>query len=261
MKSLPVWFSELEQLVATVSQELRRDYANRDSFKVSQKKDTSPVTEVDLKANEMLVTGLRRMMPGVPVVSEEDLASHQIAATRDTYWLVDPLDGTFEFLEGTGEFTINIALIKGGELELGLVGVPMLERLYYGGRQYGAYVNGQAIAARAVQRELTAVGSRRGPFQGQWQERLEAQGYVVDNREAGAALKFCLIAEGHADLYPRPEGIMQWDTAAAHAVLHGVGGNVVDWSGNELRYGGDSLTVPPFLAAADPAVIKVLTED
>ncbi|WP_119393462.1 3'(2'),5'-bisphosphate nucleotidase CysQ family protein [Salinibius halmophilus] len=259
MKSLPVWFSELQTLVEQVSQQLRADYANKDKIKVSRKSDDSPVTEADTRASQALVTGLKRMMPGVPVISEELQSSHIIASQRDTFWLVDPMDGTAEFMEGSGEFSINIALIKDGQLELGLVAMPMLEQSFYGGRQYGAFVNGAALTPRTVGKHITAVGSRRGPYQGNWQDKLEAEGYIVDRREAGAAYKFCLIAAGDADIYPRPEGIMQWDTAAAHALLQGAGGTIVDWQGQELQYGGSDLSVPAFVAVADTTILPVLT--
>lgn len=258
MKSLPVWFCELQLLVEQVSQQLRQDYDNKDKIKVSRKSDDSPVTEADERASQAMVKGLKRMMPGVAVISEELQSSHALASARDTFWLVDPMDGTAEFLEGTGEFSINVALVKNGQLELGMVAVPMLDRTYYGGRQYGAFVNGTAIQSRRAAKQLTAVGSRRGPYQGDWQEKLEAEGFLVDRREAGAALKFCLIAAGEADLYPRPEGIMQWDTAAAHALLQGVGGTIVDWQGNELRYGGEDLSVPAFVAVADKSILPIL---
>lgn len=260
MKSLPVWFRELEQLVDEVSQQLRHDYANKDKVKVSRKSDDSPVTDADTRASDALVAGLKRMMPGVPVVCEEVAASHIVASQRDTFWLIDPIDGTAEFVEGSGEFTINVAFVKNNQLELGMVAVPMLERTYYGGRQYGSFVNGHPIASRLAQKQITAIGSRRGPFHGDWQDKLEANGHVVDKREAGAALKFCLIAAGEADLYPRPEGIMQWDTAAAHAVLHGVGGTIVDWYGKELAYGGLDLSVPAFIAVADQTILPMLIE-
>lgn len=212
------------------------------------KEDKSPVTDADLASERIIIEGLRRIAPGTPVVSEEATAAGEPPVAAERFFLVDPLDGTKEFLSRNGEFTVNIALIERGEPVLGVVYAPALERLFWGERGGGA---GEATIAPGAALDsfrwrplqvrpcpasgATAVASRshRDAATEAW---LEAQkvGSLVS---AGSSLKFCLLATGEADLYPRFGRTMEWDTAAGHAVLSAAGGRVDTADGLPLSYG------------------------
>lgn len=223
---------------------------------VQYKADHSPLTQADLQAHACIVRGLARMTPALPVVSEEDADSQRHRTPQGRYWLVDPLDGTREFLARNGEFTVNIALIEAGCPVWGVVHAPALGQLYWGGAGMGAWrrdaTGEQAIrvTARAQDRAtpLRVLASK---------SHLDAQTQAFIARlgphellQAGSSLKFCRIAEGTADLYPRLGPTCEWDTAAAQAVLEGAGGVVLDLRGQALRYGKPDVLNPHFVAAA-----------
>lgn len=199
---------------------------------VAHKGDQSPVTEADQLAETLILAGLTGLFPDVPVVAEESVAAGLIPAIADRFFLVDPLDGTKEFISKNGEFTVNIGLIDKGVPVGGLVYAPALNRIY-GGDENGAWVadvdkgvlkNRQSIQVRPAPKAITAVGSRsHGSAE---TEAFLARFAVETFKPAGSSLKFCLIAEGKADIYPRMGRTMQWDTAAAHAVLRAAGGEV-----------------------------------
>ena len=214
-------------------------------FETAQKADGSAVTEADEAAEALILGGLAEIYPGVPVLAEEAAARGEIPALGDRFLLVDPLDGTREFVNRTGEFTVNIALVEDGRPVRGVVLAPASDRLFVGDEGRGAFtVEGgkqRPIRARARQDgALVAVASRshRSP---------ETQGFlddlgVTDFEPAGSSLKFCLVAAGEADVYPRLGRTMEWDTAAGQAVLEAAGGrvHVLDETGREggpLRYG------------------------
>jgi len=221
-------------------------------FDVQWKADASPVTAADQAAEAVIVPGLRALAPAWPVVAEEAVSRGECAATGPRFWLVDPLDGTREFVARNGEFTVNIALIADGEPVLGVVYLPVQGRLYAGLRGQGAWVedsNGRrAIACRAAPGEGLTVASSRSHGD---EERLAAflQGRCVTAHvPAGSSLKFGLLAEGRADLYPRFGRTMEWDTAAGHAVLAAAGGSVCDLQGRPLLYGKPGFENPHFVA-------------
>ena len=222
-----------------------------------RKEDDSPVTEADLRADEVISKGLAGAFPGVPRWSEESGAP---AVATDTLFLVDPLDGTKEFLGRNGEFTVNIALIVDGAARAGVVFAPALGELYYAAAGSGAWkkagsqsapVRVAPVAAPAALR-ITGSRSHAGPELGAWLERV---GRPFDFVPAGSSLKICRVAEGRADLYPRLGPTSQWDTAAAQAVLEQAGGCMLDPGGAGLRYGMSRPVLNPwFIALADPGM-------
>lgn len=207
-----------------------------ESAEMAYKADASPVTAADLASHEVLTVGLRALWPEIPIVSEEAIATEHVG---DTFWLVDPLDGTKEFLRGSGEYTVNVALIENGLPVLGVVYAPALKLLYWGGKGWGAWrsLAGQVtpISVSVAHVPLRVVASR---------SHLDdktcafiAQLGAVQLVQAGSSLKFCRLAEGEADCYPRLAPTCEWDTAAAQAVLEGAGGWVLDEAGMPLCYG------------------------
>lgn len=221
---------------------------------VTLKEDVSPVTRADLAAHRLILDGLQELTPTWPVLSEESEAIPYLERREwKTYWLVDPLDGTKEFIKRNGEFTVNIALITDGEPCLGVVHAPALGRTYSAVRGKGAFrqeTNKERPSRIAVRRErnqkLKVVISRSHP--GKEAEAFLRNLGAYDTVEIGSSLKFCLVADGSADLYPRFGPTREWDTAAGHCVLLSAGGEVTDLHGQPLRYNKLNLLNPPFIA-------------
>ncbi|WP_455923025.1 3'(2'),5'-bisphosphate nucleotidase CysQ [Pseudomonas putida] len=219
----------------------------RAGVEVTSKADDSPVTAADLAAHHVIVAGLTALDPSIPILSEEDcgisLAERQ-AWTR--WWLVDPLDGTKEFIAGSEEFTVNIALIEQGRVVFGVVSMPTNGRCYFGGAGLGAWRSetGEAPQPISVRTEppageaFTVVASRRhsSPEQERLLGGLSSSLGELALANVGSSLKFCLLAEGAADCYPRLAPTSQWDTAAAQGVLEGAGGEVLDVEGQAFTY-------------------------
>lgn len=224
-------------------------------FTARAKADASPVTEADERAEALITAGLRRLTPAIPVVAEEEAARGECPAVGREFWLVDPLDGTREFVSRNGEFTVNIALIQEGEPVLGVVLAPAIGRLFSGVTgtdDLGAWVEDAAgrrsIRARRPPAEgLTVVGSRSHGDAAALDDFLRGR-RVASLSAAGSSLKFCLLAAGEADLYPRLGRTMEWDTAAGHAVLAAAGGRVETLAGAVLRYGKPGFENPHFVA-------------
>lgn len=232
---------------------------------VANKADDSPVTAADLAAHRIIADGLLALAPQIPVLSEEDcdisLAERQ---SWSRWWLVDPLDGTKEFIAGSEEFTVNIALIENGEVVFGVVSMPTNGRCYFGGRQLGAWRAEAGEAAQPIQvrtappgdGRFTVVASRRHSSPEQ-EALLAGLGAAVGDLQLaniGSSLKFCLLAEGSADCYPRLAPTSQWDTAAAQGVVEGAGGEVIGLDGQPFRYPArESLLNPFFLALPSAA--------
>jgi len=221
-----------------------------------QKDDASPLTEADVRADQTIRAGLQAQFPGVFVWSEESVSAG--ARTAETFFLVDPLDGTKEFVQRSGEFTVNIALIHQGQPVAGVVLAPATGELFYAAqglgawqRQAGGDVALQVAPVRAGQ-PLRVLGSRShgGEALAAWLAQLPlAHDFVA----AGSSLKFCRIAQGLADSYPRFGPTSQWDTAAAQCVLEQAGGRVTDFAGQRLQYGLQRPVLnPEFLAVGDP---------
>ncbi len=228
----------------------------RQSALVHRKLDQSPLTQADLAAHEIITSGLRQHTPEIKVISEESYQPEQMAQVGDRFWLVDPLDGTKEFLSGTGEFTVNIALIHHRHPVLGVVYQPTTQELFWGAGGLGAWRQvGDApqttIAVEPRQAppwRVLASRSHMGPKTKALIERIGATQLM----QAGSSLKLCQIAAGLADFYPRLGLTSQWDIAAAQAVLEGAGGFVIDEHGQSLRYGQTDIINPHFLATALP---------
>jgi 3'(2'), 5'-bisphosphate nucleotidase len=225
----------------------------RRGFEVESKEDTSPVTEADRAAELVILAALARSAPGVPVIAEEEVAAGRIPAHESTYFLVDPLDGTKEFIRGGDDYTVNIGLIEQGTPKLGVVFAPATGRLHGGIVGEGAWVDeGQGrepIATRQRAEVTTAVASKSHLNQATV-DYLEAAvgncGYV----SVGSSLKFCIVAEGKADIYPRAAPTSEWDTAAGHAVLLAAGGLVDGPDGEPLRYGKRAFLNRAFVATS-----------
>ena len=212
----------------------------RRGFDVEHKQDSSPVTEADRAAELIILAALARAAPGVPVIAEEEVAAGRIPAHGDTYFLVDPLDGTKEFVRGGEDYTVNIGLIVDGVPHLGAVFAPATERLHAGLVGGGAWLedvsNRIPIRTRKPGDELVAVASKshfNQPTADYLCEAAKDCGYVA----IGSSLKFCIVAEGRADIYPRLSPTSEWDTAAGHAVLLAAGGRVDGPDGQPLAYG------------------------
>jgi 3'(2'), 5'-bisphosphate nucleotidase len=229
-------------------------YAKKD-FGIEWKEDVSPLTRADIAANDVIIKGLKELPGGLPVLSEE---SREVpyAARRNwkSYWLVDPLDGTKEFIKRNDEFTVNIALIEDTRPVLGVVYAPALGVIYYSVRGRGAFRlrdGGEAepIAVRTGgPGRLKIVASRS--HAGKTLEAFLAKIGEYDSVSMGSSLKFCLIAEGSADFYPRFGPTMEWDTGAAQCVVEEAGGEVTDLSGTPLRYNKPDLMNPDFVVTS-----------
>jgi 3'(2'), 5'-bisphosphate nucleotidase len=225
----------------------------RRGFEVEAKRDLSPVTEAD-RAAELIILGvLARVAPGVPVIAEEEVAAGRIPAHDDFYFLVDPLDGTKEFVRGGDDYTVNIGLIEREAPKLGVVFAPATGRLHGGCVGEGAWLDeGQGrvpISTRAPGEQLTAVASKSHLNQATidyLEEAVGSCGYV----SVGSSLKFCIVAEGVADIYPRASPTSEWDTAAGHAVLLAAGGLVDGPDGTPLRYGKRAFLNRAFVATS-----------
>ena len=224
---------------------------------VSVKQDASPLTAADLASHHFLMESLPAILPGAPVISEESAPeSHLSACNLDRFWLVDPLDGTKEFLKATGEFTVNVALVENGRPVLGAVHEPALDVTYYASAEGGAWRKSadgaptRLATRRADVMRLAVVASKdhAGPMVKAMLDRLSHPAL----RSMGSSLKFCLVAEGSADLYLRDVPTMEWDTAAAQCVVESAGGSVCALDGKALRYGKAGLRNPSLMTSGDP---------
>lgn len=225
----------------------------RRGFEVEAKQDSSPVTQADRAAELIILAALARAAPGVPVIAEEEVAAGRIPAHDDVYFLVDPLDGTKEFVRGGDDYTVNIGLIEHGVPKLGVVFAPATGKLHRGCVGVGAWLddeNGRKpIQTRPRGEQLTAVASKSHLNQATvdyLQQAAGGCGYVA----VGSSLKFCIVAEGQADIYPRASPTSEWDTAAGHAVLLAAGGLVDGPDGAPLRYGKRAFLNRAFVATS-----------
>ncbi len=242
--------------VAAASTAILEVYAG--GHDVEYKADESPITRADRAAHEILAARLARIAPSIPVLSEEAEAAHD-RAVRGAWrqlWLVDPLDGTKEFISRNGEFTVNVALVRDHRPVLGVVAAPALGLTYYAAEGAGAFrredgAGAEPIHVRPAADPLVVVGSRS--HRGDSLDAVLAKLGSHELRPMGSALKFCLVAEGSADFYPRLGLTSEWDTAAAQAVLELAGGAVTTLDGAPLRYNErDTLLNPHFIAFGDP---------
>jgi 3'(2'), 5'-bisphosphate nucleotidase len=250
----------LADIVRAAGREILDVYGS--AFAVQSKADASPLTEADLRAHRTIVSGLHELTPDLPVVSEESEPPPFAERRRwAKYWLVDPLDGTKEFVGRNGEFTVNIALIDAGAPTLGLVGVPVRGSIYIGdcaaGRAWRMDGDGTTTTLRTRPMKdgpVTVVASRRhgGARLAGYLDAVATSIGPVARTAVGSSLKFCLLAEGEADLYPRLGPTSEWDIAAAHAVLSAAGGAVSQLDGAPIAYNAkESFLNPDFVAVGD----------
>ena len=229
-------------------------------FAVRGKADASPVTEADACAERCIVSALQALDPGTPVVAEEAASRGETPAVGSRFWLVDPLDGTREFVSRNGEFTVNIALIEDSAPVLGVVFEPVADRLYAGAVGQGAWLEEKGLRQTMHCRQAGAEGLVLACSRSHGDEAALARwlgGWlgtrtVLRRVAVGSSLKFGLLASGQADIYPRLGRTMEWDTAAGHAVLRAAGGEVRDLTGVPLRYGKAGFENPHFVAQGLP---------
>lgn len=267
MLDLNAALPRLADLAAAAGRAIMGVYAA--PFDVARKTDGSPLTAADLAAEAVISAGLPAVLPGVPVVSEEGApAARGLGAAGEAFVLVDPLDGTREFVDRTGEFTVNIAVVVGGRPLAGVVYAPVSGRLWMGVAGMGARTAEVAAEAGALGAAPTrAIAARPRPAGGlvavASRSHLDpataaflADLPIADRRAIGSSLKFCLLAEGEADVYPRFGPTMEWDTAAGHAVLAAAGGSVTAPDGSPFGYGKAALGYlnGPFVAWGAPPV-------
>jgi len=237
----------------------------RRGFDIEAKHDRSPVTEADRAAELIILGALARAAPGVPVIAEEEVAAGRIPEHGDVFFLVDPLDGTKEFCRSGDDYTVNIALIEGLTPKLGVVFAPATGRLHGGIVDQGAWVDAgkgrTPIHTRARGAETVAVASKSHLNQATIDYLAAAVG-GCDYTSVGSSLKFCLLAEGEADIYPRAAPTSEWDTAAGHAILLAAGGLVDGPDGTTLRYGKRAFLNRAFVATSGwkpPSIEPYLT--
>ena len=220
------------------------------------KENLSPLTEADLLSNELILEALKRLTPTIPIVSEEGVISQ---VDGETFWLIDPLDGTKEFLAKNAEFTVNIALISKAVPMLGIVYAPALQCLFYGGRELGTFKQMKKEAFKKIHlgndlqkiQALTPlkVVTSRSHFDQDSESFICDIGYPYTISQVGSSIKFCMIAEGLFHLYPRFARTSEWDTAAGQAILEGAGGVVINRQGQRLHYGKRNFLNTGFVAA------------
>lgn len=216
--------------------------------------DGSPLSKADIAAHNLIIGCLKKITPDIPIVSEEDDGSWRLRRNFSEYWLIDPLDGTKEFLNRSGEFTVNVALIKNNAADFGLVYAPVLDQLYWGGstispvRMEKGLISPIAVSQLSGKNKMQVLASK-SHLDSDTEDFIARLG-AIDLIQAGSSLKFCRIAEGLADIYPRMAPTAEWDTAAAQAILEAAGGRVVDTQGNTLKYSKEDIINPSFIATS-----------
>ena len=228
------------------------------AFEINAKQDQTPITEADLVADRVICDGLTGLAPDIPLLSEESASvPFSTRSQWSRYWLVDPLDGTREFIKHSGEFTVNIALVENHRAILGVIHIPVSRACYFGWRNGGAFKlePGQTHPERIYTRPIEDGPVRVAGSRGYAVKSLQTFLRKLDNYEyvgVGAAIKPCLIAEGRVDVYPRLGPTSEWDTAAAQCILEEAGGQIIDLRRLPLRYNTKaSLKNPPFIAFGD----------
>lgn len=222
------------------------------NFEIKYKEDQSPLTKADLAAHNIIVKELQKLNPEIPILSEESTEKeYQTRKKWKLFWLVDPLDGTKEFIKKNGEFTVNIALIKEGKATQGVVHIPVQDITYYsdGKKSYKQKADEPAerITTRKEKKKLTIVASKSHLTE-ETKSFIDQLNEEYELISKGSSLKFCIIAEGKADIYPRLAPTMEWDSAAAHAIVKTAGKNVYNYgTGEELKYNKQNLLNPYFI--------------
>ena len=224
------------ELAVDAGNAIMKIYNAPEPLQVERKSDDSPVTDADIAAHKIIEVGLARIAPDIPQLSEEDPPEWLVRQNWQRYWLIDPLDGTKEFINRNGDFTVNIALIENGEPVMGVVYAPAKELLYYAeGEQAWKEEGGNKLPIHVYDGTPPVIVISRSHQDSELMDYLAQMGEHT-TVEIGSSLKFCLVAEGKAQLYPRFGPTNIWDTAAGHAVAIGAGARVVDWNGKTLDY-------------------------
>lgn len=253
----------LYRLMQTAGDRILAVYGDSSRWHTDRKADDSPVTAADIAASDTLVAGLPLLIDR-PVLSEEALIDWEQRRHWQQYWLVDPMDGTREFLHRSGEFVINVAFMDANQPVFGMLYQPVTGLAWWGGvavaAQMGQPQQAQPLRAGRSGAAVRVLGSRRSDWRGQWRPRLEAAGYQVETQSLGSALKFMHLAAGQADLYPRLGPTSEWDTAAPQAILEAAGGALVQWDGSALEYGKANTLNPEFVATSDPALLEAVLD-
>lgn len=251
----------LYQLMQSAGARILAVYGDASLWQTDRKADDSPVTAADIAASETLVAGLPKVLDR-PVLSEEAVIPWEERRHWQQYWLVDPMDGTREFLHRSGEFVINVAFMDANQPVFGMLYQPVTGQAWWGGvdvtARSGRPDQSQPLQAGRSGTAVRVLGSRRSNWHGRWRPRLEAAGYQVETQSVGSALKFMQLAAGQADLYPRLGPTSEWDTAAPQAILEAAGGALVQWDGSALVYGKTDTLNPEFVAVSDPALLATL---
>ena len=269
--------TQIDSILAVIeeaNQTCLKIYGQED-FGVQIKSDNSPVTQADLEVNEILTTALKKITPDIPVVSEEANPDFEIRKNYNKFWIIDPIDGTKEFIKKSGEFTINLGLVENGYPIFGVIAIPCQGEVFYGGQQLGqsfvrkqkmvdgCFVRGYQsfkICAREAKSvnangspepetiivDITCSKDHRHPDDWVFIEKV-AQKHYIKLKPCGSTIKICRIAEGEADIYVRMSGINDWDLAAGHAIVEAAGGSVVDINGNQLLYNTEGQRLNPFI--------------
>ena len=245
----------LQSIVERASEAILAIYNDPDQFNVEQKKDKSPLTAADKAANDIICAGLKELAGEYPIISEENKTiEYAVRKDYEYCWMVDPLDGTKEFIKRNGEFTINIALLKSNAPILGIIHIPVSGKTYFGSLGNGSFIlNGnqkipiQCRKFDSAEENLDIICSR-SHLSGPTKDYIDQfKNPVLKSR--GSSLKFLEIAEGNADIYPRIAPTMEWDTAAAHIILEEAGGHLIEFAtGTPLRYNKENLLNPDFIA-------------
>lgn len=241
---------QVRTIAERAGKEIMRVYAT--DFEVERKSDASPVTEADQRAEAIILKAIREEIGSkFPIVAEEEVAAGRVPVVGDgPFWLVDPLDGTKQFVSRQGEFTVNIALIGARRPQLGVVHAPAIGMTYWGS-QYGAFLHNKGGEVTPIrcrpfpERGIIAVASRshRTPETDTFLNQFD----VAESISSGSSIKFCMVADGRADIYPRMGRTMEWDTAAGHAVVRFAGGSVSNLDGSEFLYAKPGFENPHFV--------------
>jgi len=224
-------------------------------FKVNYKEDHSPITAADIASHDIIVKGLRQISRDIPILSEEgaEIPWEERKKWR-RFWLIDPIDGTKDFTQRTGEFTVNIAMIEDGEPVMGVVTAPALKEAFWGIKGEGAHMRDRTGMVHRIRvaepKDTLRVVASKNHLNEETRAFIETLG-SHETVQAGSSLNFCRIAEGHADIYPRMGPTSEWDTAAAHTVLVAAGGKVQTPEGHPLVYGKENILNPNFIAAGN----------
>lgn len=253
---------EVSNIAISAGKIIMKHYKN--DLKVMFKEDQSPLTNADLDSNDIICSGLSKIDSTIPIISEEKFADWQTRKNWNKYWLIDPLDGTKEFINKNGEFTVNIALIENNEPVLGVIFVPVLSTLYFSSKNYGSFKLTCSSNLRSLKQSnqikvnnkkrsdhLLVIGSRSHSNDdfNKWVEEKIADYELI---KAGSSLKFCLIAEGSADLYPRFGPTSEWDIAAGHIILIEAGGSLLTLNDNQIIYNiKENILNPYFIASCN----------